>query len=112
MIEKTFLNSKVQLSAIQQLRESRTNGEVTKSNERQEELTATQAKELVVNMNHFLEIADTQLRFQFHEELNEYYVTIINSQTDEVVREIPPKRLMDIYAAMREFIGVLIDRKI
>ena len=63
-------------------------------------------------MNSFLESANTQLRFKFHDELNEYYVTIVNSNTDEVIREIPSKKLLDIHAAMREFVGLLVDQKI
>ena len=64
------------------------------------------------SMNTFLESANTQLRFKLHDKLNEYYVTIIDMKTDEVVREIPSKKLMDIHAAMREFLGLLVDRKI
>ena len=63
-------------------------------------------------MNTFLLSANSQLKFELHDELNEYYVTIIDSNTDEVIREIPSKKLMDIHAAMREFVGLLIDRKI
>lgn len=75
-------------------------------------LPAEKAKQMTDTMNTFLQSANTQLRFKFHEKLNEYYVTIVDSKTDEVVREIPSKKLMDIHAAMREFVGLLIDRKI
>ena len=78
----------------------------------EQQLPAEKAKQLTDSMNTFLGSANTQLRFQFHEKLNEYYVTIVDSQTDEVVREIPSKKLMDIHAAMREFVGLLVDRKI
>lgn len=78
----------------------------------QQQLPADKAKQLTESMNTFLASANTQLRFKFHEKLNEYYVTIIDSKTDEVVREIPSKKLMDIHAAMREFVGLLVDRKI
>lgn len=80
------------------------------SNERA--LTAVEAKELTVSMNKFLESVDTQLRFKMHDELHEYYVTIIDSKTEEVVREIPSKKLMDVHAEMKKFLGLLIDRKI
>lgn len=53
-----------------------------------------------------------QIQFKLHEELNEYYVTLVNPQTNEVIQEIPPKKMLDMYAAMVEFIGVLIDKKI
>ncbi|PID23317.1 flagellar protein FlaG [Sporosarcina sp. P7] len=80
--------------------------------ELQVKLSKSEAKELTNGMNKFLESANVQLRFKFHEQLNEYYVTIVDPETEEVVREIPPKKLLDIHAAMRDFIGLLIDHKI
>lgn len=80
--------------------------------EKPQELTKRETKELTESMNQFLDSADVQLRFKYHEELNEYYVTIIDPVTEEVVREIPPKKLLDIHAAMKDFIGLLIDKKI
>ena len=85
---------------------------VERNSSDEQEMTAVQAKNLVGNMNSFLMSADSKLKFEYHEELNEYYVTIINTETDEVIREIPSKKLMDIHAAMREFVGLLVDRKI
>lgn len=82
-----------------------------KSNNEQQ-LPAGKAKQLIDSMNTFLETSNTQLRFKFHDQLNEYYVTIVDPQTEEVIREIPSKKLMDIHAAMREFVGLLVDRKI
>lgn len=76
------------------------------------QLPARKAKQLIESMNTFLETSNTQLRFKFHDKLNEYYVTIVDPQTEEVIREIPSKKLMDIHAAMREFVGLLVDRKI
>lgn len=78
----------------------------------EKEMPVEQAKDMVETMNSFLVSADSQLKFVFHDKLNQYYVTIIDSKTDEVIREIPPKKLLDIHAAMREFVGLLVDRKI
>ncbi|MCG7334321.1 flagellar protein FlaG [Sporosarcina sp. ACRSM] len=78
----------------------------------EQQLPLEKAQQLTESMNTFLESANTQLRFKLHDKLNEYYVTIIDMKTDEVVREIPSKKLMDIHAAMREFLGLLVDRKI
>lgn len=75
-------------------------------------LPIEQAEKMVESMNDFLMSANSQLRFVFHDGLNEYYVTIVDSKTDDVIREIPSKKLMDIHAAMREFVGLLIDQKI
>ncbi|WP_318615780.1 flagellar protein FlaG [Sporosarcina sp. YIM B06819] len=80
--------------------------------DQEQRLPADKAKQLTDSMNTFLASANTQLRFKFHDKLNEYYVTIVDSKTDEVIREIPSKKLLDFHAAMREFVGMLVDRKI
>ncbi|PIC73006.1 flagellar biosynthesis protein FlaG [Sporosarcina sp. P26b] len=80
--------------------------------EQKAELSKSEAKKLTEGMNKFLDSVNVQLRFKFHEKLNEYYVTIIDPETEEVIREIPPKKLLDIHAAMKDFIGLLIDKKI
>lgn len=80
--------------------------------EEHKELTKEQTVELTDAMNQFLASIDIELRFQFHDQLNEYYVTIVDSKTNEVVREVPPKKMMDMYAAMKDFIGLFVDKKI
>jgi len=47
-----------------------------------------------------------------HEKLGEYYVQIIDEETKEVIREVPPKKMLDLYAAMAERIGLIINEKI
>lgn len=67
---------------------------------------------VVKGLNDFLGPTHTSLKFELHEKLNEYYVTLVDDQTKEVVREIPSKKMLDFYAAMTDFIGLMIDKKI
>ncbi|WP_456273263.1 flagellar protein FlaG [Bacillus sp. AK031] len=67
---------------------------------------------VVRGMNEFLSSSNTHLKFEFHEKLKDYYVTIIDDTTKEVVKEIPSKKVLDMHAAMKEFIGLMIDKKI
>lgn len=66
----------------------------------------------VESVNKFLDSAHTNVKFNFHEQLNEYYITIVNSDTMEVVKEIPPRKFLDMYASMLESIGLIVDHKI
>ncbi len=69
-------------------------------------------EKIVEGLNDFLSPIPTSLRFVFHEKLNEYYVTIVNDDTHEVIKEIPPKKMLDLYAAIIEKIGLIVDEKI
>src|SRR5690625_2548059 len=71
-----------------------------------------EVKLAVEKINDFVDPIATNLKFVYHEDLNEYYVTVVNPLTDEVIREIPPKKLLDMYAAMTEYIGLVVDQKI
>ncbi|MEK3887976.1 flagellar protein FlaG [Bacillus sp. FSL K6-3431] len=72
-----------------------------------------QVKKIVSGMNDFLQASPhTNLKFEFHDELNEYYVTIVDDITNEVIKEIPPKKMLDMFAAMTEFLGLMVDKKI
>ena len=74
------------------------------------------SEELIQNhintLNNYLEPTQTSLKFQLHDKLNEYYVQIIDTKTDEVIKEIPSKKFLDRYAATAELLGFMVDQKI
>jgi flagellar protein FlaG len=78
----------------------------------QEPVTKEKVESVVRGMNEFLTTASTHLKFEFHNELKEYYVTIVDDSTKEVIKEIPSKKVLDMYAAMTEFVGLMMDKKI
>ncbi|MHC8523275.1 flagellar protein FlaG [Rossellomorea sp. H39__3] len=65
----------------------------------------------VDGMNDVVKSANTHLKFEYHERLNEYYVTIVEDITLKVVKEIPAKKFLDMHADMAEFMGLLVDKK-
>lgn len=78
----------------------------------EERISKEKLEEVVKGLNEFLQPSHTSLKFNVHEDLKEYYVQLIDDRTKEVVREIPPKKLLDMYAAMMKFVGLIVDRKI
>ncbi|WP_245911308.1 flagellar protein FlaG [Paraliobacillus ryukyuensis] len=71
-----------------------------------------QVEGMVEALNEFLEPTHTSIKFKVHDKLDKYYVTVVDSDTDELIKEIPPKKLLDVYAAMAEFMGFIVDEKI
>jgi flagellar protein FlaG len=63
-------------------------------------------------MNNMLKPAHTSSKFVLHEELNDYYVQIVDEVTQEVLKEIPNKKFLDMYAEMIDFMGIFVDKKI
>lgn len=54
--------------------------------------------------------ANERVSFSYEERLNRLYVQIKDNATGEVVREIPPRRLIESQAALSEMIGIILDR--
>ncbi|MED1204392.1 flagellar protein FlaG [Heyndrickxia acidicola] len=74
--------------------------------------TKENVQKVVDALNKFVSASSTHIQFKFHEKLKEYYVTIVNDQTNQVVQEIPSKKLLDIYAAMNDYLGMIMDKKV
>lgn len=83
-----------------------------KNEQEQKPITKDKIEEVVNGMNQFLQPTQTSLKFVLHDKLNEYYVKVVDDKTHEVIREIPSKKLLDMYAAMTEFLGLVVDKKI
>ena len=58
-------------------------------------------------------ISGGNMRFEFsiHEKTNEIVVKVFNSDTDELVREIPNEKVLDMVAKMCEMAGILVDER-
>ena len=69
-------------------------------------------EEVVQGINNFLHPVNSSIKFVLHDKLDEYYVNVVDDETNEVIKEIPSKKLLDTYAAMLEFVGILVDEKV
>ncbi|MFE7060629.1 flagellar protein FlaG [Sutcliffiella sp. NPDC057660] len=76
------------------------------------ELSRMQMEKIVEGMNEFITPVNVSIRFELHDKLKEYYVKVVDTATDEVLREIPSKKFLDMYAAMTEYMGLFVDKKI
>jgi flagellar protein FlaG len=74
--------------------------------------TKEKLEKVISALNDMLELAHTSSKFVLHEKLNDYYVQIVDEVTQEVVKEIPNKKFLDMYAEMIEFMGIFVDKKI
>jgi len=55
---------------------------------------------------------DRRLEFSIHEKTKEIMVKVIDTNTDEVIREIPREKILDMVAKMWEMAGILVDEKV
>lgn len=55
---------------------------------------------------------DRKFEFSIHEATKQIMVKIIDVTTDEVIRELPPEKILDMVAAIWEAVGIIVDRKV
>jgi len=86
---------------------------IIEQNVQDEEQVVSKEKmhQVVDSINEIFEINNKSLKFVYHEGLKEYFVQLVDSETDEVVKEIPPKKLIDAYYEMQKLVGMIIDEK-
>lgn len=52
-----------------------------------------------------------EFEFSIHEKTKQIMVKVIDSSTKEVIREIPPEKILDMVANMCEAAGLFVDEK-
>ncbi|MFC5557612.1 flagellar protein FlaG [Ureibacillus thermophilus] len=82
------------------------------NNDASTNVSEEQIQRAINSINEFIKVNNSQLKYVYHEELGEYFVQLINTETEEVVREIPPKKLLDAYYEMQKLAGIIVDKKI
>ena len=68
-------------------------------------------KNAVDTANDLLKISRTSARFKYHEATKQVSIKIIDDETQEVIKEIPPEKSIEMVEKMLELSGMLVDEK-
>ena len=68
------------------------------------EKSSADIRNQVRRANRALEAVDIQAKFSIHEGTGEIVVKLEDINTGEVIREIPPEKLLDLVAKMQEMV--------
>jgi|CeladaMinimDraft_18_1061708.scaffolds.fasta_scaffold00758_5 Uncharacterized flagellar protein FlaG len=89
-----------------------------------EELRATESKgsrlsigeeQMVKRIERALEAAKgpvTTLELSIHEQTKEVVIRVKNKETGELIREVPPEKILDMVAKFMELNGIIIDERV
>lgn len=66
----------------------------------------------VERMNMAIQRADEHLQFSVHKETNRIVVKLVDTATDEVVREFPAEKFLDLVANLMKLSGLNVDETI
>ena len=65
----------------------------------------------VAHLNAAVDIFNKGLHFRIHEDTERIVVEVINKESGEVIRQIPPEYILDVLAKIDALLGVFIDER-
>ena len=80
--------------------------------EKRKDIDPKQLQDLLNDIKSDLKILhNIDIRFKVHEATGKTMVTVIDSETDKVIREIPPSEILNLAAKIDQMMGILFDKK-
>ncbi|HEY8889411.1 MAG TPA: flagellar protein FlaG [Clostridium sp.] len=76
----------------------------------EKENSENEIKDAVKKLNKFLEDG-THLQYEKHDFFNQMIIKVVDNDTNQVIKEIPSRKILDVVAKMCEMAGVLVDKK-
>lgn len=61
--------------------------------------------------NKAIDGAKKEFRFSIHKKTHEIMIKVIDKDNGEVIREIPPEKVLDMVAKMWEMAGIVVDER-
>jgi len=68
--------------------------------------------EIAQNINSFLESIQTDLKVEIHKETHTPIFKVVRRQDAKVIREVPPRELLDIEVKIKDMVGSLFDKSV
>lgn len=81
------------------------------SNEKEDEDTQG-LLETTQEMTEWIQTLNTDIHFVLHQGTKQLIVQVVDIKDQRVLKEFPPHEFLDTVAKIREYVGILLDRKI
>jgi flagellar protein FlaG len=75
-------------------------------------LDKSQLNKYAEKLSKVMEILNHSIRFSVDDESDRMIVRIVNAETNEVIRQIPPKEVLQLMHRLDQMAGLMLDEKI
>lgn len=79
--------------------------------EAEEKITMEQLEKAVNKANEHILGVNTQFQYRIHEGTDRIMVKLIDTKSQDVIREIPPEKMLDLVAEIWKRVGLVIDNR-
>ena len=84
---------------------------ISKPAEMNNSFSEKEVKNAANKINEFLDDKGIHVKYEKHDVFNQMIIKVIDNNTNEVIKEIPSKKILDMVAKMCEMAGILVDKK-
>jgi len=81
-------------------------------NEDKVSLSEEEIESIIKELNQFIQIFNTKIAFEIDKETKKTILRIVDVETNEVIRQIPPEELLQISRRISELLGLIINEKV
>lgn len=79
--------------------------------EAEENITKEQLETAISKVNNHVLGVNSQFQYRIHEGTDRIMVKLIDTESKDVIREIPPEKMLDMVAEIWKRVGLVIDNK-
>ncbi|MBO5238292.1 MAG: flagellar protein FlaG [Lachnospiraceae bacterium] len=76
-----------------------------------QEVSKEKVESALRDINTKIRPTHTECQFSYHEETKRISIKVLDQESGEVIREIPPEKTLDMIAKTLELAGILVDEK-
>ena len=106
----------------EKITESRSKGDASKNKNKDnlpifkplhldEDVSEKVVREAVEKINKFLSGSNRKFEISVHDVTNVIMIKVIDTDTNEMIKEIPPEKMVDLMVSICEMAGIMFDRK-
>ena len=77
-----------------------------------QEATKEDVRKFAGAMNQLVGSMNSNIHFKLDQKTNTLMVQVIDQTNGKVIKEFPPQEFLDTIAAIRDYVGILLDKKI
>lgn len=89
----------------------KTTGYLTTEKDKKEEVDEKDLSLINDTLNKFMEKMNSDIRFNYCKELDRLTVQVVNRKNNEVIKEFPPKEMIEVLTGIKEWVGMILDKK-
>jgi flagellar protein FlaG len=84
----------------------------TDEESQQKQFSEEDMSDMMKELNELMDRINCNLQFKYHKEVNVMSVKMIDKQTKEVIKEMPPEEMVEHMIQAKEWLGAFIDKQV